>query len=372
VDITGNPAPRLVPSRVAASAAVVESVVAAFSLRRPVHWADLGGEWTTNLRLDFAEGSTLVARVHRAATTPERLRAVQTARAAVRDAGLPVPAPVPGPDGDDFACLPDGTLAEVEEHVVWDEPMKAFPLLRTGFATLARLHDVLRTLRLPHPVHSPPHATYLDPERAVDGVRRGALRMRGWGDPRLAALADDVQRHGEEIARREEPLRHDQVRQVVHGDFWDANVLFRGRHLVGLLDFDFLGERDRIEELALTLWFHLLEPGNHPPGDRQVQQVRELVDTYDRAAGVKLTDAERERLPLAIARQPAWMAGSWIPALDDPRARAQAAELAARLPTAQSILSDLSRWTGALSGWSTPASVEWQHRPHGGDGGHGQ
>ena len=338
-----------VPPRVVPGPGLVESVVAAFSLPRPVHWVDLGGHWTTNLRFDYPDGSALVARAHRGVTTPERLVAIQSAKAVARGHGLPVPTTVAAPDGRGYSTLPDGTLVEVEAHVDWDTPMLAFPNLRQGFAALARLHDALRTLRPSTPVASPPHATYLDPDQVVEGVCRGASRMRGWGEPRFAELADDVQRHCEAVAGREERLRHDQVRQLVHGDFWDNNVVFRGRQLVGVLDFDFLGERDRIEELALTLWFSLLEAGNHPPGDEQVQQVRELVNTYDQCSGLKLSDAERERLPLALARQPAWIAGGWVPALDDSGARAQAADLAARLPTARVILADLSTWTSALA-----------------------
>ncbi|HEX8972906.1 phosphotransferase enzyme family protein [Oryzihumus sp.] len=333
----------------APSPALVESVVAAYSLPRPVHWVDLGGLWTTNLRFDFPDGSALAVRAHRAATRPQRLHAIQSAKEVARGHGLPVPATVPTPDGRGCTALADGTLVEVEAHIDWDTPMRSFPFLHKGFAVLARLHDALRTLGPAVPVDAPPHATYLDPDRVVDEVCRGAARVRAWGEPRLAALADDVQRHCEAIAGREERLRHDQVRQLVHGDFWDNNVVFRGPHLAGVLDFDFLGERDRIEELALTLWFYLLEPGNTPPGDAQVGQVRELVNTYDRASSLKLSDAERERLPLALARQPAWIAGGWIPALDEPEARVQAADLAARLPTAEAILADLPRWTSALA-----------------------
>lgn len=338
-----------VPPRVVPSAGLVESVVQAFSLPRPVHWVDLGGLWTTNLRFDYLDGSAVVARAHRAVTTPERLLMIQAAKAVARRSGLPVPAAIPAADGRGYSRLPGGTLVEVESHIDGHTPMRTFPYLREGFAALARLHDALRTLSPSTPVASPPHATYLDPDQVVDGVCRGASRMRAWGEPRFAALADDVQRHCEAVAGQEARLRHDQVRQLVHGDFWDNNVVFRGRQLVGVLDFDFLGERDRIEELALTLWFYLLEPGNNPPGDAQVQQVRELVKSYDLASGVRLSEAERERLPLVLARQPAWVAGGWIPALDDTGARNQAADLAGRLPTAEAILADLSTWTSALA-----------------------
>jgi Ser/Thr protein kinase RdoA (MazF antagonist) len=39
-------------------------------------------------------------------------------------------------------------------------------------------------------------------------------------------------------------------RQLVHGDFWDNNVLFRHGRPVLVCDFDFMGERARIDDLA--------------------------------------------------------------------------------------------------------------------------
>jgi Ser/Thr protein kinase RdoA (MazF antagonist) len=43
--------------------------------------------------------------------------------------------------------------------------------------------------------------------------------------------------------------------QLVHGDFWAANVHLSGDQLTLLLDFDFLGNRPRVDDLALTLFF---------------------------------------------------------------------------------------------------------------------
>src|SRR6478609_3643349 len=80
-----------VPPRVVPNVGLVESVVAAFYLPRPMHWLDLGGLWTTNLRFDYADGSAVVARAHRGVTTPERLLAIQSAKTAARRSGLPVP-----------------------------------------------------------------------------------------------------------------------------------------------------------------------------------------------------------------------------------------------------------------------------------------
>jgi Ser/Thr protein kinase RdoA (MazF antagonist) len=43
-------------------------------------------------------------------------------------------------------------------------------------------------------------------------------------------------------------------RQLAHGDFWDNNVLFRSGRVVSVTDFDFMGVRPRIDDLALTLY----------------------------------------------------------------------------------------------------------------------
>lgn len=44
-------------------------------------------------------------------------------------------------------------------------------------------------------------------------------------------------------------------RQLVHGDFWDNNVRFRDLDIVAVLDLDFMEERPRIDDLALTLYY---------------------------------------------------------------------------------------------------------------------
>ena len=40
-------------------------------------------------------------------------------------------------------------------------------------------------------------------------------------------------------------------RQLVHGDFWDDNGLFREGRIVLVTDLDFMGVRPRVDDLAL-------------------------------------------------------------------------------------------------------------------------
>jgi homoserine kinase type II len=164
----------------------------------------------------------------------------------------------------------------------------------------------------------------------------------------LSEFADQVVRHVDVVTAAEEPLRDQQLCQVVHGDFWDNNVLFADGLLVAVLDFDFMAERPRVDDLALAMWFFLLEPAKGLPGEVERAQLRAFVDAYDDAAAVSLSPEERTALPLAIARQPAWSVGRWVVELDEDDAVRHARDAAAELPVAQAIIEDLPLWQRAL------------------------
>ena len=83
--------------------------------------------------------------------------------------------------------------------------------------------------------------------------------------------------------------------QLVHGDFKDNNLVFRGAELVTVLDFDFMGVRPRVDDLALPL--HTMLQNGEP-----LCKVRALVDAYDSGCKVPLSVQERQALPYAMAR----------------------------------------------------------------------
>jgi homoserine kinase type II len=336
-----------IDSRACGSDALVAEIVECFALPRPVGWRDLGGSWTTNLLLDCPEGP-LVARVYQGGTLPPRLSAVQAARRAVAAAGIPTPQPISAVDGRSLATLRCGRLVEVEAYVRWNERMNTVPLLLRGFAVLAQVHDILRTAPLPAAARTVCNANHLFSVEASAASRRGSERIRGWSDPALSEFADQVVRHVDVVTAAEEPLRDQQLCQVVHGDFWDNNVLFADGLLVAVLDFDFMAERPRVDDLALAMWFFLLEPAKGLPGEVERAQLRAFVDAYDDAAAVSLSPEERTALPLAIARQPAWSVGRWVVELDEDDAVRHARDAAAELPVAQAIIEDLALWQRAL------------------------
>ncbi|MFC7619190.1 phosphotransferase enzyme family protein [Microlunatus sp. GCM10028923] len=334
--------------RVAADDVLVAEIAERYGLERPTGWSDLGGSWTTNLKLTFRERAALVARIHGAYTSPDRLTAVQAARIAVADAGLPAIRPLDTPSGPSFVRLGNGRLAELEPFVDWNQRMKTGPLLEAGFGVLARLHDALRDASIPAAGETATAANHLHSEVALEASRRGADRIRGWRDTVLTGLADRAVRHLEAVDRAEQPLRAGQLTQLVHGDFWDNNVLFHDGRLAAVLDFDFMAVRPRIDDLALTVYFVLLEPGRALPTAEDRAQVRRYLDAYDAAASIRLSAEERAMLPLAVARQPAWSLGRWAVDLDDHDARQHVNHVVGELPVAQAVLAELPAWQDAL------------------------
>jgi Ser/Thr protein kinase RdoA (MazF antagonist) len=156
--------------------------------------------------------------------------------------------------------------------------------------------------------------------------------MRGWGPAATeAALADAADRLADLVAQDEAALVVQLPRQLAHGDFWDDNVLFRHGRPVLLADFDFMGERARVDDLALTLWCASFDLGGGTDLAQELPHLRRLVVGYDAAADLPLSAAERAALPLAMVRHPLSSIGGWVVRLDDKAAaRRHAAAVAPR------------------------------------------
>lgn len=337
-------------SRLPGSDALVAEVAALFGLSAPTDWQDLGGSWTTNIQFDYEGQESVGARIHRRHTSPDRLSAIQTARNAVSAAGIPAVECIVTPDGSSFMELDSGRLVELEPRIQWNAWMNTVPLLEVGFEVFAGVHDALRAAEIPAAGRTAIYANHIYSVEAASATRRGAERIRGWNDVILSRLADRVSQHIEAVDAAEAPLRDRQVVQVVHGDFWHNNVLFRDQEIAAVLDFDFMAERPRIDDLALTLYFYLLkvEHSRGLPTAADRAQIRRFVDAYDATTTLPLSPEERAALPLAIARQPAWSVGRWINDFDEAHAKEHASDVVGELPVAQAVLAELPAWQDAL------------------------
>jgi Ser/Thr protein kinase RdoA (MazF antagonist) len=311
--------------------------------------ADLGGSSSLNL-LVTGGGRRYVARVHRPHVTPERLGAIHRARVALLAVGVPCAAAVPTLRGEPWVGL-QGRLLELEAYVDHDAVMDSWERLEAGMALLAKAHNVLGTLDLGEAGRRPRFANHLEPADVLTGTRRGTTRIRDWGPTaEEAGAATAADRLAELLAEAEAGLVSRLPRQLVHGDFWDDNVLFRHGRSVLLADFDFMGERARVDDLALTLWCAGADLGVEAGSDALRGRLARLVAGYDAGLEVPLSAAERAALPLAMARHPLSSIAGWVARLDDEAAAGpHATGVATDLRAALGMLADLGDWRDAFA-----------------------
>jgi Ser/Thr protein kinase RdoA (MazF antagonist) len=197
-----------------------------------------------------------------------------------------------------------------------DSKMDSLDRIASGLPILGRIHQLLSTVDSRRASSSPPYANYVDCVGVVESTRAGTDRIRSWAptsDER--DLADAADRLAGAIAQLHVDFG-ESPRQLVHGDYWDNNVLFCGGQVVLVVDLDFMGVRPRIDDLALTLYYTMYELDD-PLGDDGLRRLVQLVNAYDLGASPRLSTIERAVLPIAIARQSLWSVAIWGAQLDD-------------------------------------------------------
>ncbi|NEE01519.1 phosphotransferase [Phytoactinopolyspora halotolerans] len=285
--------------RAAATAEWLDLVRHEYSLTEVASARDLGGNFNLNLRVSTAEGA-LVVRVSPEWVDAERLAAVQAVREYLRGRGWPIPQTVRTPSGGTWVSL-HGRLVEVERYV---EPrgasMTTWSAIRAGIPWLARLHEDLRAAPTSPAAANPPMANHVEPDAEFAAT---ISEIRSWVlSAEERAYLDAAELLAESLAQESsEPAL---PRQLVHGDFWATNVYLAGDQVSLLLDLDFLGERPRVDDLALTLFFINEHLGRADISPARIRVLRDLVDRYDAALTTPLSPAERAALPFAILRTP--------------------------------------------------------------------
>ncbi len=239
-----------------------------------------------------------------------------------------------------------GRLVEVERFVPQDGRMNTPQRLARGLPILGRIHTLLADVVDVSPAGlAVEFANHIEPGDVLPATRTGTARIKRWHPtPSERRMAGEAERLAELVAAGEAALAAGLPRQLVHGDFWDDNVFFRGQSPVFVADFGFMAERARIDDLALTLYYADTELGLTTSGDR-IAALRPLVRAYASGLGSPLTDAEREALPWAIARQPLWGIGGWVALLDDEHtARADAHATYPAIRRALQLVADIGTW----------------------------
>jgi len=309
---------------------------------------DLGGSLNLNLLVDHG-GDQLVVREHRPSMSRARLEDIQRVRNGLHDAGVPCSALVPARDGARWAQAAD-RLVEVERFIPHDGRMNTPSRLARGLPLLGRIHALLADADVSPAGRAAQFANHIEPGRVLVGTRAGVARIGHWNptsyERRMASQAKAL---AELVATGEAGLAAGLTRQLVHGDFWDDNVFFRGEDPVFVADFSFMAERARIDDLALTLYYADTEFGLTSSRERTAA-LRPLVRAYASGLDHPLTGPERAALPWAIARQPLWGIGGWVAVLDDQDiARAHAHATFPAIQRALQLVTDIHPWQAGLS-----------------------
>lgn len=239
-------------------------------------------------------------------------------------------------------------LVEVEHFVLSDGTMMSYDQLSVALPTLAHLHHSLLGLDLDESGRSVEFANYVPPGELVHATRAGTTRIRSWGPTaEELALADRAERLADAASEANEPfggLRS----QLGHGDFWDDNVRFRGGYVALVADLEFMCERLRIDDLALTLYFASFNLSGLS-ARAAMKHLARLVSAYNDGARTPLSALERAALPAALARQPLWSIAVWAARLDDECvARRHIRGHLAAVERGLDILSSIERWQVAF------------------------
>ena len=308
---------------------------------------DLGGSANLNLLVSSGDRQ-FVVRVYRSSTTAARVEALQHARTVLVAGGVPCAEPVLAADGASLVAA-GGNIVEVEPFVDSDAKMDSLDRIASGLPMLGRIHQILSTVNSGSAPGGLPFTNYVDSVGVVESTRAGTDRIRSWtptSDER--DLADAADRLADAVAQLHVKLG-DPPRQLVHGDYWDNNVLFRRGQVVLVGDLDFMGVRPRIDDLALTLYFTMYELDD-PLGADGLRWLAQLVDAYDLGASPRLSTMERAVLPIAVARQPLWSVAVWGAQLDEERtARRHLRGHLREVNRALALVAGLSRVQAALA-----------------------
>lgn len=309
---------------------------------------DLGGAQNLNLLLTTGYGM-FVARAYPAGMPLDRLLAIQAARRALTAGGVPSSMVRPTRSGESWTRC-EGRLVELEAYVDHHAKLDSWGRLEAGLPILGRAHTILRSLSLSPASKRPAIADRVGPGETLEWTRRATGRLSSWPpDP----LRREFVRTAESLAHRmqeaEAPFRARLPVQLVHGDFWDGNVGFRHGKVVLVTGLDLLGERARIEDLALTLYYVNSTFSDDPLSTRRIRRLRALVDAYDSGLEEPLSSVERAALPLAIARIPLSMMRYLAQMEKGEDAARPIAEMLPNLVWAASLLDNVPRWQEEFS-----------------------
>jgi Ser/Thr protein kinase RdoA (MazF antagonist) len=274
--------PRWFGPRASADEAAISALIA--RVARGAAWADIGGEFNLNVRVDAEP--PVVLRVHRPWVRRTRVAGLRRLRdRLLRQTPVRVARPIPISGGD--VVRVGGRWAEIEEYVDHVPPRADEDSYVRLFEELGRVHAALDAVWEP----GPPAMT-----STHDDMTFGQLRYSvGFTRRRLGARSEPVVQRMRHLLGELAALRNEVELPCtpIHGDYKLGNTGELSDGSWATFDLDFARVRERVYDIAGSL--------HHAAPRGDLFEPRRLIAAYVRTAPQPLTRDERRWLPGALA-----------------------------------------------------------------------
>jgi len=260
---------------------------------RGAEWADVGGEFNLNLRIDAEP--PVVLRVHRPWVRRGRVAGLRRLRERLQRTQVRVARPIPT-SGGDLLRVAD-RWAEIEEYIDHVEPRAEEDSYLRLFEELGRLHAALKAVwepGLPEP---------LDDHRTFGQLRYSIGFTHRTLGPRSEPVVHRMRRLTGELSKLRKEVELPCT--PIHGDYKLGNTGELSDGSWATFDLDFARVRERLYDIAVSL-NHVSRSGRPPGtlGPVELLEPRRLLDAYESTAPDPLTRDEHRWLPGALALIP--------------------------------------------------------------------
>jgi Ser/Thr protein kinase RdoA (MazF antagonist) len=276
------PLPRWFGPRAGSDDPAVSALIA--GVARGAGWADIGGEFNLNVRIDA--DPPLVLRVHRPWVRRGRVAGLRRLRERLQQTQVRVARPI-RISGGDLLRVAD-RWAEIEEFIDHVQPPAGEDSYVRLFEELGRLHTALKGVWEPGP-----------PEPLDDHRTFGQLRYSvGFTRRRLGPRSEPVVRRMRRLTGELSRLRREVELPCapIHGDCKLGNTGELPDGSWATFDLDFARVRERLYDIAGSM--------NHAAQSGAMFEPRRLLDAYEGTAAEPLTRDEHRWLPGALALIP--------------------------------------------------------------------
>ena len=343
-------------SRAELTTELIELLSKEYGFDKYADYIDIQGSSSLNLHVKM-DNTQYVARIYRSYVSSKRLDDIIFTRKILNENGIPFSKTIQNIKGQNYITWND-RLVEVEYFIESDGVMDTVEKLKCALPLFGKMTSALDKISITNTDSKKPHfANYIEFNRIIEMTEKGCKRILSWnpGDCeheiiyKSKALAEKVNKAGTELFPQ-------LPKQLAHGDFWDNNVLFNNHKIALITDLDFMGERRRIEDIALTLYFTHISEGYCKSESMSIEravELKQLLNIYDSGLEAPLTGVEKAALPVAIALQALWGIGGWVVLLDDDNAaRDHASGMLWELERCNYIMDNLNEWQEIFSAFN--------------------